>query len=436
MPVTASALADALIARGMDPGELHRKQSLYAAVIDRHAALRGAPPDFVWWVPGRLEVFGKHTDYAGGRTLVCAVPRGFAVAASRRNDGVVQVMDARRGETVAIQLSAAATPHAGWRRYVDVTVRRLARNFPGAALDADIVLASDLPSASGMSSSSALIIAVATALIRVSSLQSHPAWKRNIRSGLDAASYYACIENGRQFAALEGDAGVGTHGGSEDHAAIVEGRAGYVTAFAFVPPRAIGAAEVPDWWRFVIAPSGVAARKTGDAKEPYNRLAAGVALLLEAWNRERPRAVSLAAALKSGANAAEDLKRLATSAATDAMPAEWLRDRLAHFIREDARVEAATAAFVDADGSQLRGLAADSQRDAEILLRNQVPATATLAAEARTHGAIAACSFGAGFGGAVWALARTAEAENFAARWHDQAFVMKPGPPTTELAVS
>jgi galactokinase len=317
---------------------------------------------------------------------------------------------------------------------VEVAVRRLARNFPAAELGADITLASDLPRASGMSSSSALIIAVAVALGRIGSLQAQPAWKRNIRSGLDAAAYYACIENGRQFAALDGDAGVGTHGGSEDHAAIIESRAGYVTAFAFVPPRAIGAAPVPDWWRFVIAPSGVAARKTGDAREPYNRLAAGTALLLDAWNRESPRTGSLAAALRSGPGAAERLRHLAAGAGTAEAPAAWLRDRLDHFIREDARAEEALNAFATADSVQLRALSADSQRDAEILLCNQVPATIELAAEARKQGAFAACSFGAGFGGAVWALTRTVEAEGFAKKWHPDAFVMTPGVPVTDLS--
>ena len=33
-----------------------------------------------WFVPGRLEVLGKHTDYVGGRSLLAAVDRpGFAV---------------------------------------------------------------------------------------------------------------------------------------------------------------------------------------------------------------------------------------------------------------------------------------------------------------------------------------------------------------------
>ena len=30
------------------------------------------------FVPGRIELLGKHTDYAGGHSLVCASQRGFA----------------------------------------------------------------------------------------------------------------------------------------------------------------------------------------------------------------------------------------------------------------------------------------------------------------------------------------------------------------------
>ena len=434
MPVTAASIARALVDRGMDAGELVAKQALYTGVIEKHAMLRGAPPEHVFWVPGRLEVFGKHTDYAGGRTLVCPVPRGFAMIASARSDGRVRVSDAWRGEDAFVSPGDAHSRHGGWRNYVEVTVRRLARNFPGLPFGADIVIASDLPRASGMSSSSALVVGVAASLGRVANLARHPAWRMNVRNGLDAAGYYACIENGRHFGSLHGDAGVGTHGGSEDHAAIVEGRPGHVSAFAFVPPRAIGAVEVPREWRFVIAPSGVAARKTADAREPYNHLSAGASMLLEAWNREGARAVSLADALRGDDRAADRLKALADRAATADAPASWLRDRLEHFVREDARVVPALTAFAERDTAALGVLAAGSQSDAESLLRNQVPATSSLAVAARERGAFASCSFGAGFGGAVWALVDAADAEAFAARWHPDAFVMTPGLPLSDLS--
>ena len=432
--MNAVPLAKELIASGMDAGELDLKVPLFTSILETHRMLRPMAPQYAWWVPGRLEVFGKHTDYAGGRTLVCCVPRGFAVVASARDDGIVRVVDAWRGERHTVALAGAPSAYSGWRQYVEVTAHRLARNFPARDFGADIVVASDLPRASGMSSSSALVVSIATALGRIASLHKDPAWRNNIRGGLDTASYYASIENGRSFASLTGDAGVGTHGGSEDHTAMIEGRAGHVSAFAFVPPRALGATLVPDGWRFVIAPSGVPARKTGDALAPYNRLAAGAARLLDAWNRESPRAVSLASALSSGPSAAERLKDAAGRAATPDMPAQWLRDRLEHFVREDARTMQALAAFTEADAARLGDLSAASQRDAETLLGNQVPATSALAAAARKQGALAACSFGAGFGGAVWALVPADSAAAFAQQWQAGAFVMRPGPSVVELS--
>jgi galactokinase len=56
-----------------------------------------------------------------------------------------------------------------------------------------------------------------------------------------------------------------------------------------------------------------------------------------------------------------------------------------------------------------------------------------LARAAREHGALAASSFGAGFGGSVWALVDRDAADDFATRWHPGAFVAQPGPPLTEF---
>ena len=455
--MTGSALAAALVERGLDPGEVPAKRSLYDLVLSRFVQGRAKDDSnadaCAWWVPGRLEVFGTHTDYAGGRTLVCAVPRGFAVVARARTDGTVRVVDARREQDVALapdfakaeHRQAPAAPYTGWRNYVDVVTRRLARNFPGAALGADIVLASDLPRASGMSSSSALVVAIASALVRLGGLENRAEWRANIARPQDVAGYFACMENGLSFGTLTGDAGVGTHGGSEDHAAIVTGRPGYLAAFAFVPMRAIAVVPLPEQWRFVLTPSGVAASKTGTAREAYNRLAGGTQVLLDLWNSEAPVAApSLGAAL---AIPREELSRSsqAQSAASDRVralvrrsnvagwPREALERRLDHFIREDARIPDAIVAFSDADPLRLGQLAEGSQEDAETLLGNQIAETRALPRRARSLGAFAARSFGAGFGGSVWALVERDRAESFARSWHADAFIASPGPPVVEL---
>ncbi|RLG06502.1 MAG: hypothetical protein DRN65_05165, partial [Thaumarchaeota archaeon] len=40
---------------------------------------------YCFFVPGRVEVFGKHTDYAGGHSILFAMDRGF-FCVSRIND--------------------------------------------------------------------------------------------------------------------------------------------------------------------------------------------------------------------------------------------------------------------------------------------------------------------------------------------------------------
>ncbi len=79
----AATLAGHLVAAGLDEAERAAKARLFERVLDRWpAGCRTRLLPRAWWVPGRLEVFGTHTDYAGGRTLVARgparvrVPRG------------------------------------------------------------------------------------------------------------------------------------------------------------------------------------------------------------------------------------------------------------------------------------------------------------------------------------------------------------------------
>ncbi|MEQ1761747.1 MAG: galactokinase family protein, partial [Pyrinomonadaceae bacterium] len=43
------------------------------------------------FIPGRIEVLGKHTDYCGGRSVVCAIDRGFHADVEPRTDSVIEL---------------------------------------------------------------------------------------------------------------------------------------------------------------------------------------------------------------------------------------------------------------------------------------------------------------------------------------------------------
>ena len=412
------------------------------AFADRH----GRSPRWGWFVPGRIEIFGKHTDYAGGRSLMAAVPRGFAIVASPRDDRTVSATDVVWDASVEVEVDDEARAYAGWANYIAVVARRLARNFPGASIGADVAFASDLPRAAGLSSSSALVVGIATALIRAGQLESRPEWTSAIRSSLDLAGYLGAVENGLTFGTLEGTGGVGTHGGSEDHTAILNCQAQRVSAYSYVPVRHQGDGLMPRGWQFVVMASGVEASKAGAARGRYNSASLATRALVEAWRRRTGGAPVTLAALLASDPAAEGIVRDAIRPdGHGEFTADDLDRRLSHFIAEDGRVPRALEAFRRSDAAALGRLSAESQRDAEALLGNQIPETTALASLAREHGAFAASSFGAGFGGSVWALVTADEAAAFGERWQARyavafpgvknvvGFIARPGPSVTDL---
>lgn len=437
---------------GMAPADVGGRIALAAQTVAGFEQHHGREPRWLFWVPGRIEIFGKHTDYAGGRSLLAAVPRGFVVAAAPRDDDRVAAFDARWNSAMRVDISDGDQAFAGWPNYVAVVVRRLARNFPGAALGADIAFASDLPRSAGISSSSALVVGIARALATRGSLEDRPEWKSAVHTSLDLAGYLGAVENGLTFKSLAGTSGVGTHGGSEDHTAILNCRANRVNAFRYVPVRPQGDAALPGDWMFVVMSSGVEAAKAGAAMAKYNAASLSTRALVDAWQRaaegSSSRPTTLAEVLGLHLDSASAIRQAVRRFPSRDFDGDALDRRLEHFIAEDARVPLALDAVAQSDALAIGALAQGSQADAERLLGNQIPETSALVALGLECGAFAASSFGAGFGGSVWALAPAAEAEHLLRVWRRRyierypavenvtGFLARPAPASAELHIS
>ena len=385
-----------------------------ASLVSRLKAERSAGNGFVaWHVPGRVEILGKHTDYAGGRSLIAAVERGICSVGAPRNDGRLSILDARRQSSVLLD-SGQSEPPVNWATYPLTVLRRLNHNFPGAVAGADIVLDSDLPSASGLSSSSALMIAVLVTLRDLNHLAGDGRWIENLTTDEDLAAYAATIENGSGFRGLPGERGVGTMGGSEDHTAILCSSAGQLAQYSFRPTRRERTIPMPQDWLLAIGVSGVRAQKTGNAKEAYNRASARASEVLARWNDATLRDdETLAAALASVPDATDRIRRM-----LHAEP--LLLDRFDQFVEESTSlVPTAGDQLIRGDMKGLGSTVDRSQQLAERLLGNQVPETIGLARLARDLGAAAASAFGAGFGGSVWALVERHAAPAFLNQWQN-----------------
>ena len=373
-----------------------------------------------FFVPGRIEVLGKHTDYAGGRSLLCAIDRGITVAVQPRADRIVRVTDVVRGETREMPFGPESTaPGGDWANYVATVVRRVARNFPDARSGAEIRFASDLPVASGLSSSSALVVGMFLALDHVNRLSETAAYRQHIASREDLATYLASVEMGGDFGTFAGDTGVGTLGGSEDHTAILCCQADALSQYSFIPTRLERTIPFPADLAFVVAFSGVAAEKTGSALDSYNEASLAVRRVLEIWNASSGRSDrTLAGTLASSADA---LARIGTAVA-HARPSDFtatrLRERLQQFHEEsEVIIPEAADAFARGDLATFGSLVDRSEIMAEEWLGNQVAETKSLVRVARERGAIAASAFGGGFGGSVWAITETATADAFLGDW-------------------
>ena len=440
--------SDRLSACGLSVGAIQVAERHFVEVTARYAAVFGSTADArAWWVPGRIEVLGKHTDYGGGRSLLCAVERGFHVLAGPRDDAIIRIVDASTGAAVTIPFTADAEPRPGyWTDYPITVARRLARDFPGERTGANLVIRSSLPSASGLSSSSALVIACFLPLAAFNRLPETTTWAESIPDADALAGYLGAMENGRVFGALAADRGVGTQGGSEDQTAILRAEPGRLLQYHFIPVTREATVALPAGWQFVVAMSGVHAAKGAAVRARYNALADEVATLLSTWTAHTGRDDrSLFAALESAPDAGERLGAMVARYHPET--ASTLLARLAQFHEETGVIIPAVAAHLaTSDVDALGEPVARSQSLAESALRNQIPETIHLTRRAPAFGAAAASAFGAGFGGSVWALVRSADAEDFIARWkadylerfpgrrsRAEFFPSEPGPAATEL---
>lgn len=125
----------------------------------------------IFRAPGRVNLIGEHTDYNGGYVLPMAIDLGTCVAASARSDRRVRVCSLNLRESAEFDLDRPGPRCRGlWLDYVEGVAQALLQQ--GLELSgADLVIVSDVSMGGGLSSSAALEVSVATALVALSGVQ-------------------------------------------------------------------------------------------------------------------------------------------------------------------------------------------------------------------------------------------------------------------------
>jgi galactokinase len=302
--------------------------------------------------PGRVNLIGEHTDYAGGLVLPVAIGRGVTVECGPAARIRLRSPLAPGGVDVAADGAGAAR---GFGRDVAALASELAQ-LGRAPAGIDGQISSDLPAGAGLASSAALLVAVALALCDAAGMDLPP---------MELAGACRRAE----------ERAVGVPCGIMDEAASLLGRAGHALlldcgslAHRHVPlPAGLGLVVIDSGARRNLEETGYATRRG-----------------------------ELERALRG------DLD-------------ETTARRLRHFRSENARVGQAAAALAAGDARALGPILAAGHASLRDDFEVSTPELDLLVALAGEAGAWAARMTGGGFGGAIVALGPAAECAALAA---------------------
>jgi N-acetylgalactosamine kinase len=216
---------------------------------------------FLLRAPGRVNLIGEHTDYNGLPVLPIAINRDIMLAVAPRADTTVEIHNVDDRFTCrSFEVSEEIEPYSmgDWGNYAKAAVQSL-QSFFSDSLCSDylkglnVVVDGNIPMASGLASSSALVVSLAMAL-----LHAH---------GQDVTR----LELAKLLA--KGEHYVGTRGGGMDQTVCLLAEENHAMKIEFSPLR-IEQVPVPAGFSFVVCHSSVAAPKASSARLAYNLRAA------------------------------------------------------------------------------------------------------------------------------------------------------------------
>jgi N-acetylgalactosamine kinase len=228
---------------------------------------------------GRVNLLGTHIDHRGGSVNPVCVKQMWLVV-EPRDDEQVLAKNVESSQFPDEQFRISACLPAGekirdwdtwchnefekrkhetsvtWSNYIRAAVLYFQHlntkddgTFARTIKGMNMMFYGNVPRAAGLGSSSAVVMVAAEAVIRINALQIEPA---DLVGHAGFAEWY-----------------VGTRGGCSDHAAIIYGRPNtilHITAF----PLMVEDAALPAGYSFILANSGIEAKKQAGARDIFN----------------------------------------------------------------------------------------------------------------------------------------------------------------------
>jgi len=115
-------------------------------------------PEKVFTAPCRVNIIGEHTDYNAGLALPAAISKFIHAAVGKRDDRKIYIKSLNKSLSVLVDLDNISNkPEQGWTNYPLGVFAMLQRRGHKLPFGLNIVFHSNVPIASGLSSSAALL---------------------------------------------------------------------------------------------------------------------------------------------------------------------------------------------------------------------------------------------------------------------------------------
>lgn len=253
--------------------DICQQRQRYTTLLETFLQKYGDQKVVITRSPGRINLMGRHIEHRGGSINVMATDKDQVFVSARREDDTVRIANVDStypdrsfsiSETMSLGsreswlaylasdrvIAALKESKGDWSNYVKSAILRAQFSQDYALAGMDMVASGSIPVAAGLSSSSAIVVAVMEALAALNCLN------------LPENEFIELCGEGEWF--------VGSRGGAGDHAAMKCAEKNSIVHLHFKPFAVGEMQKFSDKYAVLVANSMLQSKKSESSKDKFN----------------------------------------------------------------------------------------------------------------------------------------------------------------------
>ena len=149
---------------------MQKNLKLIQSVTNSFTKQFGRHPEIISLAPGRINIIGEHTDYNNGLSMPAAINRYVCAAISQSLDTNLSILSIDYDEVFEITPGSECNSSSNWLKIATSVFHTLRSEF-NIKCGANIAVGGDIPIGCGLSSSTAFVVSITTALCKLCGIE-------------------------------------------------------------------------------------------------------------------------------------------------------------------------------------------------------------------------------------------------------------------------